>query len=107
MKKKQTRREKFLGEMERIVRAVKQLHAGRRAAGRLSISVEPYGARARGADRLGLVDAHDPQRVSLTEAGERLLSSIEPRFQEIEAELDSLRAMTDRPSGTVRITTTD
>jgi DNA-binding transcriptional LysR family regulator len=30
-----------------------------------------------------------------------------PRFQEIEAELDSLRAMTDRPSGTVRITTTD
>jgi len=45
--------------------------------------------------------------VSLTEAGERLLAAIAPRLEEIEAELDSLRALTSRPGGTVRITTTD
>lgn len=45
--------------------------------------------------------------VSLTEAGQRLLSAIRPRFEEIEAEVDALRGSTDRPSGTVRITTTD
>ncbi|SAL01867.1 LysR family transcriptional regulator [Caballeronia calidae] len=45
--------------------------------------------------------------VSPTDAGERLISAIRPRFEEIEAEVDSLRAMTNRPGGTVRITTTD
>ncbi|SAK75555.1 LysR family transcriptional regulator [Caballeronia temeraria] len=45
--------------------------------------------------------------VAPTDAGERLLSAIAPRFEEIAAEVDSLRAMTNRPAGTVRITTTD
>ncbi|EOL8958681.1 LysR family transcriptional regulator [Cronobacter dublinensis] len=42
--------------------------------------------------------------VSLTAAGERLLQAIGNRFDEIEAELDMLTALRDKPAGTVRIT---
>ena len=42
--------------------------------------------------------------VSATEAGERLLLNIGPRFEEIEAELAALSAMRDKPAGTIRIT---
>jgi DNA-binding transcriptional LysR family regulator len=45
--------------------------------------------------------------VSLTEAGERLLLSIGPRFDEIEGEIAALSAMRDKPAGTVRITTVE
>jgi DNA-binding transcriptional LysR family regulator len=45
--------------------------------------------------------------VSTTEAGARLLSTVAPRLQEIEAELGSLSAMRDKPAGTVRITAHD
>ncbi|WP_312724581.1 LysR family transcriptional regulator [Stutzerimonas kunmingensis] len=45
--------------------------------------------------------------VSPTAAGERLLSAIGNRFDEIEAELDELSALRDKPSGTVRITCGD
>lgn len=42
--------------------------------------------------------------VSTTEAGERLLATIAPRFEEIEAKLDALGELRDRPAGLVRIT---
>ncbi|AEI81980.1 transcriptional regulator LysR family (plasmid) [Cupriavidus necator N-1] len=42
--------------------------------------------------------------VSPTSAGERLLTAIGSRFDEIEAELDMLTEMRDKPAGTVRIT---
>lgn len=42
--------------------------------------------------------------VSPTVAGERLLKAIGHRFDEIEAELDELTEMRDKPAGTVRIT---
>ena len=42
--------------------------------------------------------------VSLTEAGERLLHTIAPRFEEIERELAHLSALRDKPAGKVRIT---
>ncbi|VXD05190.1 putative nucleic acid-binding regulator [Pseudomonas sp. 8Z] len=45
--------------------------------------------------------------VSPTAAGERLLNAIGNRFDEIEAELDELTALRDKPSGTVRITCGD
>ncbi|ENT5108948.1 LysR family transcriptional regulator [Pseudomonas aeruginosa] len=45
--------------------------------------------------------------VSPTAAGERLLNAIGNRFDEIEAELDELSALRDKPSGTVRITCGD
>lgn len=42
--------------------------------------------------------------VAPTAAGERLLKAIGHRFDEIEAELDALSEMRDKPAGTVRIT---
>ena len=45
--------------------------------------------------------------VSATVAGERLLQAIGNRFDEIEAELDNLTQMRDKPAGTVRITCGD
>ena len=45
--------------------------------------------------------------VSPTTAGERLLQAIGHRFDEIEAELDALTDMRDKPAGTVRITCGD
>lgn len=45
--------------------------------------------------------------VSPTAAGERLLNAIGHRFDEIEAELDELTELRDKPAGTVRITCGD
>lgn len=45
--------------------------------------------------------------VSATPAGERLLQAIGNRFDEIEAELDALTEMRDKPAGSVRITSGD
>jgi DNA-binding transcriptional LysR family regulator len=51
--------------------------------------------------------ARTTRSVSPTAAGERLLQAIGNRFDEIEAELDALTEMRDKPAGTVRITCTD
>ena len=45
--------------------------------------------------------------VAPTPAGERLMQAIGHRFDEIEAELDALTALRDKPAGTVRITCGD
>jgi len=45
--------------------------------------------------------------VATTDAGERLMAAIGHRFDEIEAELDALTELRDKPAGTVRITSGD
>jgi len=45
--------------------------------------------------------------VSPTEAGERLLMTVRPRFAEIEAEIASLSELRDKPAGTIRITSAE
>jgi DNA-binding transcriptional LysR family regulator len=45
--------------------------------------------------------------MSPTEAGGRLLDSLGPRFEEIEAELASIAELREKPAGTVRITATE
>jgi DNA-binding transcriptional LysR family regulator len=45
--------------------------------------------------------------VSPTEAGERLLRSVGPRFDEIQAELAAVRELREKPAGTVKITATE
>src|SRR3981189_329040 len=45
--------------------------------------------------------------VSRSEAGERLLRNLGPRFDEIEAELVALGELRERPSGTIRVTATE
>jgi DNA-binding transcriptional LysR family regulator len=51
--------------------------------------------------------ARTTRGVSLTEAGECLFLTVRPRFEEIEAELAALSELREKPSGTIRITTTD
>ena len=59
-------------------------------------------------ERLGLrLLTRTTRSVSLTEAGDRLLGSIGPRFDEIESEISALSALRDKPAGTVRITTVE
>src|SRR3954467_9032743 len=45
--------------------------------------------------------------VAPTEAGERLLRVVAPRFEEIETELAAITELRQNPAGTVRITATE
>src|SRR5882757_10661345 len=57
-------------------------------------------------ERLGLrLLTRTTRSVAPTEAGERLLRNVGPRFDEIDAELSALTALRATPAGTVRITT--
>lgn len=59
-------------------------------------------------DRLGVrLLTRTTRSVSPTEAGRRLLAVLAPRLDEIEAELTAVRAASDKPAGTVRITAND
>jgi DNA-binding transcriptional LysR family regulator len=51
--------------------------------------------------------ARTTRSVAPTEAGERLLQIAGPRFAEIEAELEAVSELRDKPSGTIRITATE
>jgi DNA-binding transcriptional LysR family regulator len=58
--------------------------------------------------RLGLrLLTRTTRSLSTTEAGERLLLTVGPRFEEIEAELEAISELRDRPAGSIRITATD
>ncbi|WP_199101498.1 LysR family transcriptional regulator [Aquitalea sp. ASV11] len=58
--------------------------------------------------RLGmLLLTRTTRSVAPTEAGQKLLNAIAPRIEEIEAELESVKALRERPVGKVRITATD
>ena len=76
-----------------------------RAAGKLGVSQSALSYTVRMLEeRLGVrLLTRTTRSVSLTEAGERLLRTIGPRFDEIESEVSALSAMRDKPAGTVRI----
>lgn len=78
-----------------------------RAAVKLGVSQSALSQTVRGLEeRLGLrLLTRTTRRVSPTAAGERLLQTAGPRFEEIQAELAALSDMRDKPAGTVRITT--
>lgn len=78
-----------------------------KAAGKLGVSQSALSHTIRELEaRLGLrLLTRTTRSVSPTEAGERLLQTIGPRFEEIEAELAGLTALRDKPAGLIRITT--
>lgn len=80
-----------------------------RAAAQLGVSTSALSHSIRGLEeRLGLrLLSRTTRQVVPTEAGERLLGSVGPRLAEIDAELDALSALRDKPAGTVRITATE
>jgi DNA-binding transcriptional LysR family regulator len=77
-----------------------------KAAVKLGVSQSALSQTVRGLEeRLGLrLLTRTTRRVSPTAAGERLLHTAGPRFEEIQAELTALTEMRDKPAGTVRIT---
>jgi len=77
-----------------------------RAAAQLGVSQSALSHAMRGLEaRLGLrLLARTTRSVAPTEAGERLLRALGPRFDEIETELVGLSELRDKPAGTVRIT---
>jgi DNA-binding transcriptional LysR family regulator len=80
-----------------------------RAAATLGVTQSALSQAVRGLeDRLQIrLLTRTTRSVSLTPAGERLLQTIGHRFEEIEAELDALTELRDKPAGTVRITCGD
>src|SRR5205807_3614950 len=59
-------------------------------------------------ERLGVrLLTRTTRSVSPTEAGERLLRNIGPRFEEIEAEVAAITELRHKPAGTIRITATE
>lgn len=77
-----------------------------KAAAKLGVSQSALSQTVRGLEaRLGLrLLTRTTRSVSPTEAGERVLASVGSRFDEIEAELDALSELRDKPAGTIRIT---
>ncbi len=80
-----------------------------RAAAQLGVSQSTLSHTIRELEeRLGVrLLTRTTRSVSPTEAGERLLRNVGPRFAEIETELDALSDLRDRPAGTIRITVGD
>ena len=80
-----------------------------RAAAQLGVSQSALSHTIRALEtRLGLrLLTRTTRSVSPTEAGERLLQTVAPRFEEIEAELAAVTELRDKPAGTIRITATD
>jgi len=77
-----------------------------KAAAKLGVSQSALSHTIRGLEaNLGLrLLTRTTRSVSPTEAGERLLHTIGPRFEEIEAELAALTALREKPAGSIRIT---
>jgi len=75
------------------------------AAAKLGVSQSALSQRIRGLEaRLGLrLLTRTTRSVSPTQAGERLLESVGHRFDEIDAELEALSELRDKPAGTIRI----
>ena len=77
-----------------------------RAAAKLGVSQSALSHTIRGLEeRLGLrLLTRTTRSVAPTSAGERLVRTVGPRVQEIDAELAALSELREKPAGTVRIT---
>jgi DNA-binding transcriptional LysR family regulator len=89
--------------------AVARARSFTRAAAQLGVSQSTLSQTIRQLEeRLGVrLLTRTTRSVSPTEAGERLLRNIGPRFEEIEAELGAISDLRERPAGNLRITVGD
>src|SRR2546421_6233214 len=80
-----------------------------KAAAKLGISQSALSQTIRQLEaRLGVrLLTRTTRSVSPTEAGERLLRTLAPRFEEIDAELRAVSELREKPAGTIRITATE
>lgn len=89
--------------------AVAQERSFTRAAAKLGISQSALSHTIRALEaRMGVrLLTRTTRSVSPTEAGERLMQTVGPRLEEIEAEISAVSDLGDRPIGTIRITAID
>ena len=80
-----------------------------KAAAKLGVSQSALSQTVRQLEaRLGVrLLTRTTRSVAPTEAGDRLLRVVAPRFEEIQGELASIRELRQKPAGTVRITATE
>ena len=80
-----------------------------KAAAQLGVSQAALSQTIRSLEaRLGIrLLTRTTRSVAPTEAGERLLRTVGPRLEEIEAELAALSELREKPAGTIRITATE
>jgi DNA-binding transcriptional LysR family regulator len=80
-----------------------------RAAAQLGVSQSALSQTLKGLEaRLGVrLLTRTTRRVSLTEAGERLLRVVSPRFEEVDAEIEAVTALRETPAGSIRLTATE
>lgn len=99
-------RREELGDLTAFL-AVAEKRSFTRAAAKLGTSQSALSHTIRRLEaRLGIrLLTRTTRSVAPTEAGERLLRTVGPRFDEIDAELAALSEFREKPAGTVRITT--
>lgn len=99
-------RQDELGDFRALL-AVAETCSFTRAAARLGTSQSALSHRIRRLEgRLGLRLLNRTTRsVAPTEAGERLIETLKPAFDEIDAKIATLSELKERPAGPVRITT--
>src|SRR5580704_12105121 len=86
--------------------AVGQERSFTRAAAKLGVSQSALSHTIRGLEeRLGVrLLSRTTRSVAPTDAGERLIRTVGPRLEEIDAELAALTELREKPAGTIRIT---
>src|SRR4051794_2041637 len=92
-----------------VFSAVARERSFTKVAARLAVSQSALSRTVRELEtRLGVrLLARTTRSVSPTEAGERLLQTVAPRFEEIEAELQAITELREKPAGTIRINAID
>jgi DNA-binding transcriptional LysR family regulator len=93
----------------RALVAVGQERSFTRAAAKLGVSQPALSQTIRQLEaRLGIrLLSRTTRSVSLTEAGERLVRTVSPRLEEIDAELVAISELREKPAGTIRVTAGD
>src|ERR1700682_3370673 len=80
-----------------------------KAAAKLGVSQSALSQTIRQLEaRLGVrLLTRTTRSVSPTEAGDRLLRMVGPRFEEIDTELAAVAELREKPAGTIRVTATE
>jgi DNA-binding transcriptional LysR family regulator len=93
----------------RALVAVAREHSFTKAAAKLGVSQSALSQTIRQLEaQLGVrLLTRTTRSVSPTEAGERLLRTVRPRFEEIDAELAAVAELREKPAGSIRITATE
>jgi DNA-binding transcriptional LysR family regulator len=89
--------------------AVARAQSFTRAAAQLGVSQSALSQTIRGLEtRLGIrLLTRTTRRVAPTEAGERLLRTVSAHFADVDAELEAVTALREKPAGMIRLTATE